>query len=94
MEEFYKSFWIFKDIDTPDIRRLATRSTLNLCPTNTIIIKQGEIPKGVFFVRSGIVKIVATLSFRIDPINKSILDDYTDPSLEEKSRSLFKTINV
>lgn len=73
---------------------MATKTTLTQCKKNTVIIKQGEKPKGIFFVRNGIVKLITTLKFRVDPKTFNILDDYRDPTPEENRVKRYKTIDV
>ncbi len=80
MVECYKNLWIFRELSSKDILKLSTKTTLSKVNSNTIIIRQGEKPKGVFFVRNGIVKIITTIKFRIDPLTDEFIDDYRDPT--------------
>ncbi|KAL4461950.1 hypothetical protein ABPG74_000795 [Tetrahymena malaccensis] len=94
MVDFYTNLWQMREMQQKDILKLSTKTTLTQCSKNTIIIKQGEKPKGIFFVRNGIVKLVTTLKFRVDYRSNSILDDYKDPSPEEIRLKRYKTIDV
>ncbi|KAL4477153.1 hypothetical protein ABPG72_008887 [Tetrahymena utriculariae] len=94
MVDFYTNLWQMREMQQKDILKLSTKTTLTQCSKNIIIIKQGEKPKGIFFVRNGIVKLVTTLKFRIDYKSNSILDDYKDPTPEEIRLKRYKTIDV
>ncbi len=49
---------MFRELSKKEIIKLATKTTLSKVNSNTIVIRQGETPKGFFFVRNGIVKII------------------------------------
>lgn len=94
MTTFYKNLWIFRSLTSKEILKLATKTTISKCIPNTIIIRQGEKPKGIFFVRNGIVKILQTIKFKIDPKTQEILDDYRDPSEQQIKMKQYKTIDM
>ena len=58
-----------------------------------LIIKQGELCKGVFFVKGGMVKLVQQVQFKVNK-DGAIKDDYKDPQDEKIKKGQYKNLLV
>jgi len=61
MITYYMNFPLFEDISKEIIFTLVTRTRPIRFKSNEVIVKQGEIPKNVFFIKSGKLKVVKEL---------------------------------
>jgi len=61
-----------------EIAGLAGKSLMHRFPSNTVILRQGETPTEIFFVKSGRLKVLRRLNFKLNPINRKL--DTEDPS--------------
>ena len=55
--DFYKNFAAFQSLTPNQIANYAGKSLLHKFPSNTAIIRQGEIPTDIFFISSGRAKV-------------------------------------
>lgn len=69
MVEFFTGLWQLRSLSSKEIFQLATKTTLTECRQPTVVIREDEKPKGVFFVRKGSVKILTSLKFKLTSKN-------------------------
>jgi len=55
--EFLKHFPVFQDMSPDLMTKLATKAIYKKYPTNTVIIRQGDEPFSVYFIKSGRFKV-------------------------------------
>ena len=61
--EFYNQFGLFKGLLlTEDINTLAMKSNIKQYPSDSIIVQQNENTNSVFFIKSGIVKVLNNIN--------------------------------
>ena len=80
----YKKAKCFHRFSDSFIVQLAGKSELRVVPSNTVVVKEGEDSKYLFFILQGRAKIKKTLHFR--PVSSySLLNEelYMDPSEDE-----------
>lgn len=65
--DFYKSCKLFSLVPDQKKVELAAKSFMIKYPTNTIILRQDDIPFNIYFVASGTVRLVRRLSSPDDP---------------------------
>jgi len=61
--EFLRQFEIFSKASDSLLSRLATRATTRKYGSNHLVVRQGEKPDYVYFIRSGCVKVIDTHSW-------------------------------
>ena len=59
--DFFKSFPGFQSLNQNEIAKLAGKTMLQRFPTNTVIVRQGDEPCEVYYVKSGRLKVTKTL---------------------------------
>jgi CRP-like cAMP-binding protein len=55
--EFYQEFSAFQSLSNKDIVKYATKSLFYKFPSNTVVVREGDYPEEIFFVKSGRVKV-------------------------------------
>lgn len=61
--EYFKHFSIFQDISKEVLINISTKSLYRKYPSNTIVVRQGDIPRAVFFIKSGRCKVIRKVDF-------------------------------
>jgi CRP-like cAMP-binding protein len=65
---------------------VASRVQLRKFVTNTLILRQDDLPRSIYFVKTGRIKVLRKVEFKIPENQKqaeSIQDLIRDPSLDE-----------
>jgi cAMP-dependent protein kinase regulator len=93
--DFYKDFPAFQNLQPNQIALYAGKSLLHKFPSNTVVIRQGEVPNDIFFIRSGRVKVIRRMNFKVHPKTKQINpDDPGDPTPEDIEAGNYKSMLV
>ena len=77
--EFFEFFPLFHDLDRTDLLKIATKVIYKILPTNTIIIRQGDYSKSIYFIKTGKVKLLKKVDFKTCED-----DDYDDAELAKR----------
>ena len=56
--EFFEFFPLFHDLEKKDLLKIATKVIYKTLPTNTIIIREGDYSKSIYFIKTGKVKLL------------------------------------
>jgi len=67
--EFFEFFPLFHDLDRKYLLKIATKVIYKTLPTNTIIIRQGDFSKSIYFIKTGKVKLLKKIDFRTEGIS-------------------------
>lgn len=62
--EFFEFFPLFHDLDRKYLLNIATKVIYKILPTNTIIIRQGDFSKSIYFIKTGKVKLLKKVDFK------------------------------
>lgn len=93
--EFYRDFPAFQALSNKEITKYASKSLFYKFPSNTVVIREGDQPAEIFFIKSGRVKIIRRLNFKVHPVTKNILlDDPREPTKEDIEKGLFKSMLI
>jgi len=55
--EYFKDFPAFQSLQVNEIAKYAAKSIIYKFPSNTVIIREGDQPHEIYFVKSGRVKV-------------------------------------
>ena len=55
--EFYKDFPAFQSLQINEIAKYASKSLIYRFPTNTVIVREGDMPSEIYYIKSGRVKV-------------------------------------
>ena len=62
--EFFKHFPIFSTLDKASLLNLATVAVYLRFPSSSIVIKQGQTPYSIYFVKAGELKAIKEITFK------------------------------
>ena len=65
MADFFHNLPLFHYIERPILMKLAKNAKHVKYNTNTLVLRQGDKPQSIFFVKSGRFKILRKVDFRI-----------------------------
>jgi CRP-like cAMP-binding protein len=93
--DFLHNLPLFQYLDRATLQGLATKSQYRKFQTNTLILRQEDSPTCIYFVKSGRLKVLRKVDFRIpttrqeanDPeflIQDPTIDDYNSKRVESK----------
>lgn len=89
--EFFEFFPLFHDLDRKYLLKIATKVIYKTLPTNTIIIRQGDYSKSIYFIKTGKVKLLKKIDFKtegLEDMQNCIKDpdehDYEEGLVESK----------
>ena len=66
---FLKDIKQFQHMKNKNLTMIAAATQLRKLPVNTLILRQDDLPKSIYFIKQGLVKLLRKVDFRI-PINK------------------------
>jgi len=70
MITFYMNFPLFEEMSKEIIFTIVTRSRFSKVPSKHTVVKQGDIPRSVYFIRNGKLRIVKELRIFMSPEEK------------------------
>ncbi|CDW90270.1 cyclic nucleotide-binding domain containing protein [Stylonychia lemnae] len=83
--QFYLNFPLFQNLDKITLMYFATKTIPQKLQSKQVVVKQGDDPGRVYFVKSGRLKIIKKVNFRIIPENGYLQFDelIEDPIITE-----------
>ena len=72
--EFFKDTPLYQCLSDRELHRLAAIVKCHRYPINTLVLRQDDFPKSIYFIKSGIVQLLRKVDFKI-PKNKKEAND-------------------
>ncbi|CDW71126.1 cyclic nucleotide-binding domain containing protein [Stylonychia lemnae] len=63
--EFFQHLPLFQHLNRNELFSIASKCQYKRFPTNTIILRQDDIPKSVYFIKAGRIKVLKKVDFKI-----------------------------
>ena len=84
--QFFKNLPLFHYLAKDQLEFVAVRCQLRKFVTNTLILRQEDMPRSIYFVKAGRIKILRKVEFKIPETNadaENIKELTRDPLVEE-----------
>ena len=84
--DFFYNLPLFHYCQRSQLEEIAKRCQYKKFPTNTLILRQEDLPTSLFFIKSGRIKVLRKVEFKIPQNRKEVFDvDFLiqDPVLED-----------
>jgi CRP-like cAMP-binding protein len=84
--EFFEFFPLFHDLDRKYLLKIATKVIYKTLPTNTIIIRQGDYSKSIYFIKTGKVKLLKKIDFKTEGLEdmEKCIQDPSEEDIEKE----------
>ncbi len=68
--QFFKNFPVFQELEKESLVHLATKSMYRKFSSNTVVMRQGDEPFSVYFIKSGRFKVYQIYNYLVIGIEK------------------------